>query len=142
MVWLILISPTVTKAAADWVWVVSDDEVTTWIDNNSIGRDSNGFFAYFKCNYSDAGRNRYIELRRSHGKSLSGYYNFSHQIYFYYFQNSSGIKYFSGMGCIDYDKNGNVLDSYSWNYFDWQRVIPDSIGEFEYNAAWARVRGK
>ena len=82
VVLLILISPTVTKAAANWVWVASANEISIWIDNNSVGRDSNGFFAYFKTTYNDAGRNRYIEYRRSNGLSVSGYYNFSEKISF------------------------------------------------------------
>ena len=103
VVFLILISPTVTKAAADWIWVASDDKVSIWIDNNSIGRDSNGFFAYFKWTFSDEGINRQIEGRRSAGL---------------------------------------ILDSNSRNDFEWRRVIPDTFGEAEYDAAWARVRGK
>ena len=85
VVLMILISPTITKAVANWVWVASDDKVTIWIDNNSIDRDSNGFFAYFKDTYSDAGRNRQIEDRRSAGVSVSGYYNLSETIRFSYF---------------------------------------------------------
>ena len=139
---MILISPTVTKAAANWIQVASDDKITIWIDNNSIGRDSNGFFAYFKWTFSDAGRNWRIETRRSNGLSVSGYYNLSEAISFVYFKNSGGIKYRSGMGSIDYDKNGKILDSDSRNYFDWKRVIPDTFGEVMYDAAWARVRGK
>ena len=46
------------------------------------------------------------------------------------------------MGDVYYDKNGNVLVSDSWNNFDWQRIIPDTVGEAKYDAAWARVRGK
>ena len=46
------------------------------------------------------------------------------------------------MGYIDYDKNGKILDSYSTNDFTWRRVIPDTYGEVEYDAVWARVRGK
>ena len=87
-------------------------------------------------------KNNYIEMRHTNGKSLSGYYNFSYQIYFYYFKNYGGIKYCSLMGAIDYDKNGKVLDNYSWNNFDWQRIVPGTTGESMYNAAWARVRGK
>ena len=138
----ILISPAVTKAAADWVWVYSDEYQTTWIDNNSIGRDGNGFFAYFKITFSDAGRNRVIENRRSAGLPISGYYNLSEVIRFLYFKNSGGIKYISSMGDIDYDKNGKILDSFSTNNFNWQRVIPDTYGEVEYDAAWERVRDK
>ena len=142
VVLMILISPAVTKAAANWVWVASDNEISIWIDNNSVGRDSNYFFAYFKWTFSDAGRNRKIEDRRSHGLSVSGYYNLSHEIHFLYFKNSGGIKYCSGMEIVDYDKNGKILDSGSTNNFDWDRVIPGSYGELEYDAAWTRVRGK
>ena len=142
VVLLILISPTVTKAAANWVWVYSDDYISIWIDNNSIGRDSNGFFAYFKTTFSDAGKNRIIEMRRSSGLSVSGYYNLSEAISFVYFKNSGGIKYRSPMGSVDYDKNGKILDSWSRKDFGWQRIIPSSYGESMYDAAWARVRGK
>ena len=142
VVLLNLISPIVTKAAANWGWIYSDDEVTIWIDNNSVGRDSNGFFAYFKWAYSNTGRNRQIEMRRSIGLSVSRYYNFSETIRFDYFKNSSGIKYSSPMCLIDYDKNGNTLYSWSTNNFNWQRIIPDTHGETTYDAAWARVRGK
>ena len=138
----ILISPAVTKAAADWGWVYSDEYQTTWIDNNSIGRDGNGFFAYFKITFSDAGRNRVIENRRSAGLPISGYYNLSEVIRFLYFKNSGGIKYISSMGDIDYNKNGKILDSWSTNYFNWERIIPDTLGAVEYDAAWERVRGK
>ena len=142
VVLLILISPTVTKAAADWVWVASDDYQTIWIDNNSIGRDSNGFFAYFKETYSNEGQNRLIEQRRSNGFYASGFYNLSEHVSFIYFKNSGRTKYYSIMGDVYYDKNGNVLVSDSWNNFDWQRIIPDTVGEAKYDAAWARVRGK
>ena len=142
VLFLILISPTVTKAAANWVWVSSDDKTSIWIDNNSIGRDSNGFFAYFKLTFSDAGRNSVIEHRRSHGLFVSGYDNLSSCIRFDYFKNSGGIKYNAFIESIDYDKNGNILDSYSTNNFYWDRIIPKTIAEAEYNAAWARVRGK
>ena len=142
VVLMILISPTVTKAAADWVWVYSDEYQTTWIDNNSIGRDGNMFFAYFKETYSDAGRNKEIEKHRSDGLSVSGYNNLSHQISFWYFKNSGGIKYYSLMEAIAYDANGNVLRSFSTNDVDWYRVIPDTYGETKYDAAWERVRGK
>ena len=142
MVLIILISPTVTKAAANWIWVTSNDKFSIWIDNNSISRDSNGFFAYFKHTFSDAGRNLIIEMRRSNGLSVSGYYNLSEAISFVYFKNSGGIKYRSPMGSVDYDKNGKILDSWSSNDFDWQRVIPDTYLEAMYDAAWARVRGK
>lgn len=136
---IILIFPVKINAAANWIWVYSDDYRTLWIDNNSIGRDSNGFFAYFAWTYSDAGRNKFIEERRSHGLSVSGYYNLSHSINFVYFTNSGVIRYSSLMGYIDYDKNGNILDSWSTNNFNWQRIIPDSHAETMYDAAYARV---
>ena len=125
--------------AADWVWVYSDNYRTIWIDNNSVGRDSNGFFAYFKETYSEAGRNRIIESRRSFGFSVSGFYNLSDCIVFFYFKSSGRTKYLSSMGSVYYDKNGNILDSASTNYFIWGRIIPDTLGEAKYDAAYARV---
>ena len=142
MLMAILILPAKVNASANWIWVGSDDYISIWIDNNSIGRDNNGFFAYFKITYSDAGRNREIEARRSNDLSVSGYYNLSYEISFAYFKNYSGIKYISSMGYVDYDKNGNILDTWSTNNFSWTRVIPDTYGEAKYDAAWARVRGK
>ena len=48
VVLLILISPTVTKAAANWIWIHSDAYRTIWIDNNSIERgDYNHDFNVF-----------------------------------------------------------------------------------------------
>ncbi|MBQ7629644.1 MAG: hypothetical protein IJS81_05470 [Selenomonadaceae bacterium] len=44
---IIFIFPLKANAAANWVWVSSDDYVSIWIDNNSIGRDRNGFFCVF-----------------------------------------------------------------------------------------------
>ena len=142
VVMLILNLPTVTKAAANWIWVYSDDYFSIWIDNNSVGRDSNGFFAYFKWTYSNAGRNKIIEHRRSHNESISGFYNLHNCVRFKYFKNYGGIKYSSLMEYIFYDKNGNILDSLSVNFFYWDRVTPDTYAEAEYDAAFARVRGK
>lgn len=136
---MILIFSAKVNAAANWVWVYSDDYETIWIDNNSIGRDNYGFFAYFKWTYSDAGRNKRIEERRSKGLSVSGYYNLSHSVDFIYFNNQGRIKYLSNMGCAEYDKNGKILDSWSDNNFNWHRIIPDSMGEVTYDAAYARV---
>ena len=139
MLFMIFILPANVNAASNWIWVGSDDYETIWIDNNSIGRDNNGFFAYFKETYSDAGRNRIIESRRSSGLSVSGFYNLSERVSFIYFKSSGKIKYFTIMGSAFYDKNGNVLDSYSLNYFNWDRVIPDTYAEAKYEAAYARV---
>ena len=139
---IIFIFPLKVNAAANWIWVYSDDYISIWIDNNSIGRDNSGFFAYFKWTYSDAGRDRAIENMRSDGLSVNGYHNLSESKYFYYFKSSGGIKYVSLMGFVDYDKNGKILDSFSRNNFNWQRVIPDTVGEEMYDAVWARVRGK
>jgi len=118
------------------------EAINNWIDNNSIDRDSSGFFAYFKMTFSDAGRNGVMEMRRSNGLSISGYNNLSKQISFLYFKNSGGIKYFSLVGYVDYNKNGKILYSWSTNNFDWDRIIPDTYNEMMYDAAWARVSGK
>ena len=139
---VILIFPAVTKAAANWIWVYSDDYVSLWIDNNSIGRDSNGFFAYLKTTYSDAGRNRLIEGRHSADLSVNGFHNLSQDKSFCYFKNSGNIKYFSILESVYYDKNGTVLDSYSTNNLDWHRIVSDTYIETMYDAVYARVRGK
>lgn len=136
---MVLVFSAKVNAAANWIWVYSDDYRTIWIDNNSIGRDSNGFFAYFAWTYSDAGRNQIIESRRSFGLSVSGFYNLSHTVWFLYFKNSSGIKYCSWMNSVDYDKSGNIIDSSSKNNFDWQRIIPDTHADTMYDAAYARI---
>ena len=136
---MIFIFSAKVNAAADWIWVYSNSKISIWIDNNSIGRDNNGFFAYFKETFSDAGKNRVIEARRSKGLSVSGYYNFSQRIEFIYFNNQGRIKYLSNMGWAEYDKNGKILDSWSDNNFNWHRIIPDSMGEVTYDAAYARV---
>ena len=131
--------PAKVNAAANWVCISSNNYASIWIDNNSIGRDSNGFFAYFRETYREAGRNEIIERRISDGLSVSGFYNLSHCVEFVYFKSSGRTKYFSIMGSVYYDKNGKVLDSNSTNYFDWQRVVPGTIGEDEYDAAYSRV---
>ena len=136
---IILIFPIKTHATANWGWVDSDDYRTLWIDNNSIGLDNNGFFAYFKETFSDSGVNREVEMRRSRGKSVNGFYNLSNYVAFVYFKNSGRIKYLSVMGIAYYDKNGNVLDSDSWNNFTWSRIIPDTYGETMYDAAYSRI---
>ncbi len=43
------------------------------------------------------------------------------------------------MAIIAYDKNGDVLDKASIDFFGWQRIIPDTYGEKKYDAAYARV---
>lgn len=139
---MFLIFPAKVNSAANWVWIYSDSYETFWIDNNSIGRDSNGFFAYFKETYRDAGKNRIIEFLRSNGLSVNGYYDLSNSIWFIYFKNSGRTKYLTTMRYAYYSKNGTVLDSWSTNNFNWQRVIPSSYGETKYDAAYARVRGK
>ena len=136
---MIFIFSVKVNAAANCVWVYSDDYETIWIDNNSIGHNSNGFFAYFKINYSDAGRNREIESWRKRGLSVSEFYNLSYDISFNYFKNLGKIKYLSNMGWAEYDKNGKILDSWSDNNFNWHRIIPDSMGEVKYDAVYARV---
>ena len=100
------------------------------------------FFAYFKETYSDAGVNRQIEINRSNGLPVSGYYNLSDTVELVYFKNSGRTKYLSVMGYVDHDKDGNVLNSWSTNYFNWHRIIPDTYGETKYDAAYARVIGR
>lgn len=139
---IIFIFPLKANAEANWIWVYSDEYSSIWIDNNSINRDSNVFFAYFKYTYSDAGVSREFEIRRSIGLPVDGYYNLSHSIKFVYFKNENGINYSASMEYVDYDKNGKVLDRASWNDFDWRRIILDSIGGAMYDAAYARLRGK
>lgn len=136
---IIFIFPLKANATANWVWVYSDEYFSIWIDNNSIGRDRNGFFAYFKHTYSDAGVSRVIETRRL---DVQEYYNLSYSITFNYFKNENGIKYYTFMDGVDYDKTGNIIDSFSMDDFNWSRVIPGSMGAIMYDAAYARVRGK
>ena len=43
------------------------------------------------------------------------------------------------MQYVYYDKKGNVLDIWSTNDFNWQRIIPETIVEEMYDAAYSRL---
>ena len=59
-----------------------------------------------------------------------------------FFKKSNGVKYISDMSRTYYDKNELVIAQYYRNEPDWNSILPDTIGEVQYNATWARVRGK
>ena len=135
-----------TAAAANWVWIYSDEYCTVYVDNNSIRRDRNYsgyvFRAFTKWILSDAGRNRAIEQWRANGRPLPrGIYNLSERIALCYFKMSDGMKYFDNIEAVFYTHDGNTIPEmgYSRNELKWNIVTPDSIGEAEFDAIYARV---
>ena len=134
------------SAMANWVWITSNEYFTIYVDNNSIRRDYNYhgyvFRAFEKRVYSEAGRQKEIEDRRSDGKLLPrGIYNLSYGIGLDYFKEENGIKYICTMDCVYYDKNGNILSEmgFSRNTLKWDIVLPDSVGEAIFDNIQARV---
>ena len=144
VVLLILISPTVTKAAANWIWIHSDAYRTIWIDNNSIERGdyNHDFHAYFKTTFSEEGKKSFISSFRERFQFPREIYNMHEEIVLMFFKKSNGVKYISDMSRTYYDKNELVIAQYYRNEPDWNSILPDTIGEVQYNATWARVRGK
>lgn len=144
MLCAVLISST-ASAAADWVWIYSDEYRTIYVDNNSIRRDDNYrdyvFRAFVKWVYSDAGRNKQIEWYNSRGLFPKGIYNISHDIYLDYFKIKNGVNYTGFLNRVCYDSNGNVISELGYSYSEprWDIIQPDSIGETIFNAVRERV---
>lgn len=141
----VMISST-AAAAANWVWIYSDDRFTIYVDNNSIRRDYNHsgyvFRAFVKWIYSDAGRNTRIEWYRENAESLPrGIYSLSHSIHLDYFKVSDGIKYHCTVERVCYTHDGNLIPDmgFSTDSPQWSLVQPDSIGEALFDAIRARV---
>ena len=144
MLCVVLVSS--TASAADWVWVLSDEDSTVYVDNNSIRRDYNYrgyvFRAFIKWVYSDAGRNKMIEGWRSSGISLPReIYNLSHDIKFFYFKEENGINCFDILSSVSYDRDGNTIPEMSFSYSElqWRIIPPDTIVERMFDVIRARV---
>lgn len=146
MLCAVLVSST-ASAAADWVWIYSDDEFTIYVDNSSIRRDDNYrgyvFRAFVKTNYSDAGRNRAIEGWRSFGKPLpKGIYNLSHTVELFLFKEENTIKYCDIISHIAYTPDGNTIPEmtfFSKDSIQWGIISPDTFSEIIFDAVRARV---
>lgn len=141
----VMISST-AAAAANWVWIYSTNEVTVYVDNNSIRRDYNYsgyvFRAFTKWVYSDAGRNRAIEYYRTEGLPLPrGIYNFSHHIALEYFKAADGMKYNYTVKCICYTHDGKTIPEmgFSNSELNWKLITPDTTAEAIFDAIYARV---
>lgn len=136
-----------TAAAANWVWIRSDDKFTHYVDNNSIRRDYNYsgyvFRAFVKIIYNEAGRNWQIEdWRTKFGEPLPrGIYSLSHEVALMYFKAADGMKYFDFVTGVFYTRDGNTIPEMggSKNSPQWKIVTPDSIAEALFDAIYARV---
>lgn len=129
------------SAAADWVWLYSDNDCTIYFDNNSIRRDRNYsgyvFHTFVKWVYSDKGCQKEIERRRSNGRPLPrGIYNFSYSMSLWYFKEENRIKYCDVLNCVFYDNKGNVIPNmgFSYDVLNWQIIPPDTIAEWIFDA--------
>ena len=145
MLCAVLVSST-ASAAADWVWVCSNEYFTIYADNNSIRRDYNHggyvFCAFTKEIYSEEGRTTAIESYRSKGKTVPQWlYNMSYLIKLQYFKEENGFKYFGFLFVVLYDHDGNVIDSSENSYSEikWSMIPPGSMLEKEFDVIRARV---
>lgn len=142
----VMISST-AMAAADWVWIYSDEYRTIYVDNNSIRRDYNYsgyvFRAFVKKVYSDAGRNIEIEEWGSNGQPLPrGIYNLSHDIGLCYFKSDDGMNYFSALNAVYYTRDGNTIPEMGFSFNSlprWYIIPPDTGIETIFDAVYARV---
>ena len=135
-----------TAAAANWVWIGSDDEITIYVDNNSIRRDYNYsgyvFRAFVKYVYNDTGRNRQIEWWRTNAGFLpKGIYDLSHKINLEYFKKENGLKHRCTVNSTCYKFDGNIIPEmgFSLSELQWDIINPDTVGEAVFDAVYARV---
>ena len=135
-----------TAAAANWVWIYSDSRFTIYVDNDSIRRDYNYsgyvFRAFVKWIYNDKGRNIKIEQRRAKGLSIPReMYNLSHCVSLEYFKVVGGMKYSAEFNSIYYTHDGITIPELEYSPVapQWDLITPDSIGEAEFDAVYARV---
>lgn len=131
---------------ANWIWIYSDDKYTIYVDNSSIQRDYNYsgyvFRAFLKWVYSDEGRKKVIEQRRSSGMLLpKEIYNLSNSIELCYYKELNGIKYESVLHCTYYTYNGDTIPEMSFSFDSprWHIIPPDTIGEWVFNMIRARI---
>ncbi len=97
-----------------WEWVTSNDNFGAYIDTRTL-KYSNNFAEVWVCLY-------FPYSCESH-PNVGEHYHYNLQ-YIYYGNNSTALKSY-----IDRDKNGNTLDSYTFQYVERIPITPDSIGE-------------
>ena len=145
MICAVMISST-ASAADYWLSIYSDDNLTVYIDNDSIHRDYNYsdyvFCAFVKQSFSDAKRQKMIDWYLARGAHSRQIYNFSHTVGLVYFKLENGIKRIATMQLVAYTHTGEPISemSFSRSSPEWNVVVPDSIGEQEFNIAYSRIR--
>ena len=141
----VMISST-AAAAANWVWIYSDEDYTIYVDKNSIRRDYNYpgyvFRAFVRWIFTETGRQKKLEQCRSLGIYLSKKcYDLSSMIYLEYFKEINGLKYTCTTKVISHDSEGNYIPelSVSKDTLNWNVITPDSVGEAIFDNIQARV---
>lgn len=99
-----------TAWAANWKWITSTDKVGVYYDQNSVSMRYSTVDAWLKWYYP-------------YPKN-----NVSYQITHVYY--NLGNKTTRLVSLTDYEQNGNVIDSHSFDIYqsEYESVIPDSIG--------------
>jgi len=119
LITLIALLPTFCHAG-DWIEIASQDDETYYIYSD-IQKEYGNYLVWIKTTY-DTEQKRKQQMV----KLKSKYYVFEQKILWVF--NSEWTK--SALrSVIAYGRKGNVLDSYTAPYDDWQYITPETIGE-------------
>ena len=99
--------------ASSWYWVGEDTTGDQYyIDNNSVLKNYNYAVIWVKINRADGTFSvQRLKLDHMYKRCALLYYT-------------------------NYDSNGNVIDSETNDYPDYEPIVPDSMGETYYYAVW------
>ena len=96
---------------------------------NLVAQDDGYIDAWIKIVYTNEQVQGFIEKRKRDGLSIDGFEKLSYSLIHWHIKTNRGeIKHLQS---IEYDSNGNVMDSYTAPDYvqKWLPVIPDALGE-------------
>lgn len=110
---VLLLAVSSTCFASSWYWIGEDSSHSQWyIDNDSVEKDFYTALVWIKINMTD------------------GTYTLQRGIY------KHPSKEYSIQAFIEYDENGNVVDSNSRSYTSYRPIAPGTMAEIIYYSIW------
>lgn len=111
--------------SSDWVECMKNNDGVFFYNKKRIKhRKKNIVQIWEKLDFSDEGREKWIEGKRNMELSIKGYDKLSHSIGMIEIDCKKGMS--RGLSMTDYDTDGIVLYSYD-NKQDWSYITPDTL---------------
>jgi len=140
---VLLLFPSICSANDRYQWVVSNDKKGIFFDTETIKYGYNQYQktvdktqinVWTKYIYSDAGIQNEIESRKRQELPVKGFEHLWYTLEHLMVSRDGRIRL---LGYVHYAKDGTTIYSYSSLNPTWTEIVPDSFGEYIYQAVWA-----